>query len=306
MGTNIEHDEKVVYTVTVDKELANILELEARSYSNISSCIADMLLRVPLSESTHRELQWKHIVGMSDADRQLTDTIMELESKYFPEMTFKDGSIVAEYMKTHALIDGNWVSYIDDVPEELTSLDASGFRFSVSEIDGGILNNIAGQAHRIRRTVMISPRCANEEKVIMHEMIHCYVDVINDNMPFFHDIILLCLYKDLEKKIPDLDERIKAHTHVTEGKQISIAGGSHDILFFLKSLDLDLRCNYKLGTVCGYGRSEYGMRSEKEAIRDIAIELLGYGRPISKVAETTGLTIEEIEAIAGELKYDED
>lgn len=33
-------------------------------------------------------------------------------------------------------------------------------------------------------------------------------------------------------------------------------GGVHDLLFLLKSFDLDLRMNYPLGTVFGYGMAD--------------------------------------------------
>ena len=34
------------------------------------------------------------------------------------------------------------------------------------------------------------------------------------------------------------------------------AGGLHDVLFLLKSFDLDIRKGYDLGTVFGYGRRD--------------------------------------------------
>lgn len=62
------------------------------------------------------------------------------------------------------------------------------------------------------------------------------------------------LYNKLNPEIPDLDDKIAGRANILSGMDIYIQGGKHDILFFLKSLDLDLRCGYKLGTVCGYDR----------------------------------------------------
>lgn len=63
---------------------------------------------------------------------------------------------------------------------------------------------------------------------------------------------------DFGSKLKDM--RINKHLSQEQlAKRIKIAqaGGNHDILFFLKSLDVDLRCGYTLGTVCGYGRTKF-------------------------------------------------
>lgn len=66
---------------------------------------------------------------------------------------------------------------------------------------------------------------------------------------FYHDAVLYCLYRDL-------NERIEAHGHILNSSQIAKTGGVHDILFLLKSFDLDLKMGYKLGTVFGYGMTD--------------------------------------------------
>lgn len=83
-------------------------------------------------------------------------------------------------------------------------------------------------------------------------------ECLNTKKPtYLHDILFCCLYNELKTKVPDLDKRIVDYTHALRQQRITIEGGSHDLLFFLKSLDLDFRCGYKLGTVCGYGRDEF-------------------------------------------------
>ena len=97
---------------------------------------------------------------------------------------------------------------------------------------------------------------SNTDPVILHEMIHLHEFVI-DNLPmFFHDAVLFCLYKNLKSKVIDLDERIEAHGHILNSAQIAAVGGVHDILFLLKSFDLDLKMGYQLGTVFGYGMTD--------------------------------------------------
>ena len=62
--------------------------------------------------------------------------------------------------------------------------------------------------------------------------------------------------EDLKTKIPKLDDIISSHAHLLTGSTIYYRGGLHDILFLLKSFDLDIRMGYPLGTVFGYGRAD--------------------------------------------------
>lgn len=69
-------------------------------------------------------------------------------------------------------------------------------------------------------------------------------------------MVYWALYKDLRNKIPQLDEIITGHAHLLTGSTIYRSGGLHDILFLLKSFDLDIRMGYSLGTVFAYGYDE--------------------------------------------------
>lgn len=39
---------------------------------------------------------------------------------------------------------------------------------------------------------------------------------------------------------------------IAYNEDLANAGGEHDLLFFLKSIDLDIRCGFELLTVFGY------------------------------------------------------
>ena len=56
----------------------------------------------------------------------------------------------------------------------------------------------------------------------------------------------------MSRKISDLDQRIQAFTHLSDQQKLDAIGGCHDVLFLLKSYDLDLRMEYPLGKVLGY------------------------------------------------------
>ena len=64
------------------------------------------------------------------------------------------------------------------------------------------------------------------------------------------------LERQVGKRIPRLDEILENHAHALNQHILYADGGKHDVLFLLKSLDLDMRMGYPLGTVFGYGRSD--------------------------------------------------
>jgi len=42
------------------------------------------------------------------------------------------------------------------------------------------------------------------------------------------------------------------HANIPHNEDLADVGGEHDLLFFLKSIDLDIRCGFELLTVFGY------------------------------------------------------
>jgi hypothetical protein len=107
------------------------------------------------------------------------------------------------------------------------------------------------------RIIKIDPKYADNKIVALHEMIHAYVGLLREGEPYtsfigIAELLIVRLYADLQKRIPDLDKRIIDHQNMI-GEEIFAQHGPHDLLFFLKSLDLDLRLNLPLGSVCSYG-----------------------------------------------------
>jgi hypothetical protein len=99
----------------------------------------------------------------------------------------------------------------------------------------------------------VSPDYVKNTPVILHEMIHGFDNILADD--YYRkkrEVLFLCMYKALRKKIKRLDQRIRNHGHFA-AQAIFDGEGEHGLLFYLKSLDLDLRLGLRLGTVCGYG-----------------------------------------------------
>jgi hypothetical protein len=194
-----------------------------------------------------------YIHSCTDKDRELWERVRDLEDTYFRDMTFQVDSILRDYLQFEiANENGVFSPSHTDVCEKLSSLSNAYCRFYVKDLPP----RIAGRYNSREKTITISPEYSNNQAVIMHEMIHAYEDSLHSEPDFYRDILFMCLYKELSGKVEDLDSRILAHSHVFEAEIISSYGGAHGMLFFLKSLELDLRCGYKLGTVCGYGRDE--------------------------------------------------
>ena len=87
-------------------------------------------------------------------------------------------------------------------------------------------------------------------------MVHLHESILDDLPMFYHDTLFMCLWWKLEKSIPDLKKIMDENLYIMNQHEINKQSGNHDLLFFLKCLDLDIRNDYPLGTVYGYGKNE--------------------------------------------------
>ena len=189
--------------------------------------------------------EWlKNLRNLSEAERGLFKTINDYDEKYFGDFTFKSDSIVAPFLEYRIDEDGEEVTRFLEFPE-YESITSLNYRFLVKDLEEGT----EGTADHNIGVITIPPHNLTNKNVILHEMTHAY----EDSLPWPHrEILLTCLYGDLSKKIPDLDEHIIGKCHSILAQEITLTGGSHSILFRLKCLDLDLRCELELGTIFGY------------------------------------------------------
>jgi len=195
--------------------------------------------------------------NMSHDEKRLFDLIHEYEEKYFCDFTFEKGSVVTPYLKCDFMYDNEWVEEYAEPSHQLSSLTLACYRFMVEDVKMRDGSEAAGQANLKDRIITIPHKYIEDKTVVLHEMIHGYEGILNNVKKVYREILIICLYKDLRPKIKDLDSRLEKNSQLHFGDITRIQGGEHDLLFCLKSLDLDLRCNYKLGTVCGYGSDKY-------------------------------------------------
>jgi len=184
---------------------------------------------------------------------QLFHDIYEYEAVYFDDMTFQvndEDSILREflYVEMTDLNTGTTYQRYDDTIAKLSSLKYWISGFYVKDLPPGF----AGAFNNENGCIEISPEHINDKVVILHEMIHAYIYILSQVDDYYRDVLFLCLYKNLSSKIEDLDKLILYHNNTWHAEITRSQGGSHGILFYLKSLDLDLRCGYELGTVYRY------------------------------------------------------
>ena len=140
---------------------------------------------------------------------------------------------------------------VHPIPSELAEFSYQWFDFKVKSLKGRL-----GEFNPANQTLTVKPAALEDGSTILHELIHLHEFVIDGLPMFYHDMVYWALYKDLKKKIPRLDNLITDHAHMLTGASIYSRGGLHDILFLLKSLELDIRMGYPLGKVFGYGLAE--------------------------------------------------
>ncbi|MDE7177055.1 MAG: hypothetical protein K2O59_04505 [Lachnospiraceae bacterium] len=190
---------------------------------------------------------WYHQEA-SAFERKLHDKLYEFED-YFRDMCFEQGTATYELIKCQSKYNDLWIDDEAPRPNELEYFSYTFFKTSVEQ-----LSNCEGYYNHEKQILCICPELVDNDATILHEMIHLHESVVNELPLYFHDMLYWALYQDLRAKIDGLDDAINQHAHILNESTLYTSGGLHDILFLLKSFDLDIRSGFALGTVFGYGR----------------------------------------------------
>jgi len=229
-------------------------------------------------------------------DEALRNRALDFAEEYFDDMRFENGCIVEKYFMCYIdEVEGAKVyNFNDDI---LSTLDADKYQYVVDTVGKLKAEGLKGEVDDKTHTVTISSDYVDydgdNKSLLLHELIHVFeglyragkgkykvqikesgrqipIEVATENVPWImRDALLMSLYWDLKERIPkkypgtDLDKLIEKFGHFYPQEGIIARGGNHDILFYLKSLDLDLRLGYELGTVCDY--DEYDKEDESKA-----------------------------------------
>ena len=186
----------------------------------------------------------------TEEQKRLHDRYMLFDETLFGDMVFAEGSASRKLIeiKSKAVNSDSWLDDVMTLPDELEYYNSNWFKTQISDLE----EHAMGQFDPVNQIITISPKAVDSDSVLLHEMIHAHEFVVNEMPMYFHDMILWALYTDLKCKIDGLDDAISQHAHFLNEWDIARFGGCHDILFLLKSFDLDIRQGYTLGTVFGY------------------------------------------------------
>lgn len=181
---------------------------------------------------------------------------MKRFEELFKDMVFASGTETSQFLECMICnqINSNsveWEKACIDIPEEIEYFEPTNNGVKVSLLEIG-----HAQYDRDTKEITISPEFVDNDSTILHEMIHAYEDMLESQISFYRDAVLFSLYSRLSKRIPDLEEIIITHANIANQQILNKYGGVHDVLFILKSFDLDIKQGYQLGTVFGYGLKE--------------------------------------------------
>lgn len=193
--------------------------------------------------------------SMTGEEFSLFQRVCEFED-LFDDMHFDSDSIVDEFLKVkYGLKSGDFISDTIPIPDKIRYFDPQSFDYHIAPENS---SSFLGCYNQMERSLTLREDAFGDDAVLLHEMIHMHEHAFEQVSRFYRDILFFCLYNDLKPKLEqkgiDLNNLIFNHSNVAEGQRITALGGQHDILFYLKSLDLDIKMGYELGTVCGYGR----------------------------------------------------
>ena len=200
-----------------------------------------------------RYMKWSEHEA-TEEEKKLAAKVSSFE-ELFEDMCFAEGTKSYNLIECQTQSDsGEWIDDETPRPEVLQCMEYMGHSLFLYKVEPS--SHYRGYYDPKKQLLCVSPEALEDDKTILHEMIHMYESIINDLPLYFHDMLYWSLYQDLRAKIEKLDTVISSHAHLLNGSTLYAYGGLHDILFLLKSFDLDIRMGYPLGTIFGYGRTK--------------------------------------------------
>ena len=178
-------------------------------------------------------------------EKKLKNKAIEYDRLYFDDFNFEPESITGKVYNFARIKNCPPRVLSQNKFYECTPIVINDCRFHIKKLDEQ--EEISGNCNGWNIT--IHPDFVDDQKTILHEMIHLRINALHNN---FKEILTICLYKKLKKELTKSFENmiIDHATAVTAGYNPDLY--LHGTLFFLKSLDLDTRLNLDLGTVYGY------------------------------------------------------
>jgi len=143
-------------------------------------------------------------------ETELECKIEEYEQLYFEDFTLQPNSILHDLLVYEVTREGKTFETSGDLPTDMEL--GENYTFKIKKLKG-----CAGVCNNRLKTITIDPEYADDPAVLLHEMIHAYIDLFQNSkyaiIATMFECLLLRLYNDLKIKIPDLENRIIEHAH---------------------------------------------------------------------------------------------
>ena len=178
------------------------------------------------------------------AESELQLLAFKLQDKYFSDLRLQSPSITRKLFRYKSQDDdGQWYDVVDDMP--IISIQGWIFKFRCTQ-------KWLGLCDAKHKTIFIKQNLEDVEHLatLLHEIIHAFESQLVFS---FREWLVIEPYRRLSRRIkPAL-----LHRYITSSTHALVHNTAHGVLFLLKSIDLDLRLKWKVGTVFGYGREDY-------------------------------------------------
>jgi hypothetical protein len=180
----------------------------------------------------------------------LTKKASKFNDRYFRDFNLKKDSILRDFLDYET-------DY--DLPDPLRSISYNCKHYIIFDDDIACDDDIeeTGAFSEEEDAININYKYKDDDAVLLHEMLHYHISryekLKKENIYLVTEVLLLRLYETLKVKIPDLENKIVVHGHFKKQGHY-LQEKEHNLLFFLKSLELDLQLSIPLGSVFGYTR----------------------------------------------------
>jgi hypothetical protein len=168
----------------------------------------------------------------------LKEQALAYERLYFEDFTFQEGSIAGDiYLRKKNKFP------IQHFAPPIPLPNAPNIYHIKFKVEKPTNDKAEGVYNAKTKTIIVHPDF-NDELTLLHEMIHAYEDQFTYAQG---EILTVMLYSKLKNKIKNLDLVLMKWAHYDNQ-----GGGDHAILFLLKSLDLELRLDLRIGAISGF------------------------------------------------------
>jgi len=170
-------------------------------------------------------------------EHKLKDLMLHFQNKYFSDMTYNK----IDKRLTKCMVDGKEMYSTPDI-----FICLGEWKIVIKN-----LRKSGGLCNKKKNLILIKKSKSEKDKIntLLHEMIHAYEFILEEYPINLREMLILKLYSKLKNQIKNLNSFIYLDNHF----ELQV----HSILFLLKSLDLDLRLKYSLGTIYAYGRTDF-------------------------------------------------